>query len=342
MEHCLVDVAQNQIPAQLILRNAKIVDVFTGSIYPADIAIANGKIAGIGHYETGETVIDLQGRYASPGLINAHCHVESSMAAPGYYCMEELRWGVTTLITDPHEIANVAGTAGIRYMLDATRDLPINYYVQMPSCVPATPFEHAGCVLDAEQMREIADEPGVLGLGEVMNVPGVLSHDQAVCEKLDLFAGRPIDGHAPGLTGEALQAYAPMGLSPRKVNGYIKGELRKRGIQVPRNMEPHAREFVDERKTPTDRLVARLGLSAYYGLHAHTCIPLEPETVFIPFQQHIGKPAVPVKAVGDPVAKGELLAQAAPDGLSANIHASIDGVVTEITPAGARLCRKEV
>ena len=102
------------------------------------------------------------------------------------------------------------------------------------------------------------------------------------------------------------------------------------------------REFVDERKTPTDRLVARLGLSAYYGLHAHTCIPLEPETVFIPFQQHIGKPAVPVKAVGDPVAKGELLAQAAPDGLSANIHASIDGVVTEITPAGARLCRKEV
>lgn len=212
MEHCLVDVAQNQIPAQLILRNAKIVDVFTGSIYPADIAIANGKIAGIGHYETGETVIDLQGRYVSPGLINAHCHVESSMAAPGYYCMEELRWGVTTLITDPHEIANVAGTAGIRYMLDATRDLPINYYVQMPSCVPATPFEHAGCVLDAEQMREIADEPGVLGLGEVMNVPGVLSHDQAVCEKLDLFAGRPIDGHAPGLTGEALQAYAAAGI----------------------------------------------------------------------------------------------------------------------------------
>lgn len=212
MEHCLVDVAQNQIPAQLILRNAKIVDVFTGSIYPADIAIANGKIAGIGHYETGETVIDLQGRYVSPGLINAHCHVESSMAAPGYYCMEELRWGVTTLITDPHEIANVAGTAGIRYMLDATRDLPINYYVQMPSCVPATPFEHAGCVLDAEQMREIADEPGVLGLGEVMNVPGVLSHDQAVCEKLDLFAGRPIDGHAPGLIGEALQAYAAAGI----------------------------------------------------------------------------------------------------------------------------------
>lgn len=212
MEHYLVDVAQNKVPAQLILRNAKILDVFTGSIYPADIAIADGKIAGIGQYETGDTVIDLEGRYVSPGLINAHCHVESSMAAPGYYCMEELRWGVTTLITDPHEIANVAGTAGIRYMLDATRDLPINYYVQMPSCVPATPFEHAGCVLEAEQMREMADEPGVLGLGEVMNVPGVLSHDQAVGEKLELFAGRPIDGHAPGLTGAALQAYAAAGI----------------------------------------------------------------------------------------------------------------------------------
>lgn len=212
MEHCLIDVAQNRVPAQLVLRNATIVDVFTGSMYPADIAMTDGKIAGIGQYETGETVIDLAGRCVSPGLINAHCHVESSMAAPAYYCMEELRWGVTTLITDPHEIANVAGTAGIRYMLDATRDLPINYYVQMPSCVPATPFEHAGCVLDAGQMREIIDLPGVLGLGEVMNVPGVLSQDEMVKEKVELFAGRPIDGHAPGLTGHALQAYAAAGI----------------------------------------------------------------------------------------------------------------------------------
>lgn len=212
MKHRLVDTAQKKISAQMILRNAKIIDVFTGSIYPADIAIADGKIAGIGQYETGETVVDLQGRYVSPGLINAHCHVESSMAAPAYYCMEELRWGVTTLITDPHEIANVAGIPGIRYMLDATRDLPINYYVQMPSCVPATPFEHAGCVLEAEQMREMADDPGVLGLGEMMNVPGVLSQDQAVSEKLELFAGRPIDGHAPGLTGDELQAYAAAGI----------------------------------------------------------------------------------------------------------------------------------
>jgi len=132
----------------------------------------------------------------------------------------------------------------------------------------------------------------------------------------------------------------PMGLSPRKVNGYIKGELRKRNIQVPRNMEPKARSGVEDHKTPTDRLITRLGLAGYYGRHAHECRELAPETVFVPFQQHIGKPAVPVKAVGDRVAKGELLAEAA-EGLSANIHASIDGVVTEITAAGARLCRKE-
>ncbi len=132
----------------------------------------------------------------------------------------------------------------------------------------------------------------------------------------------------------------PMGLSPQKVNAYMKAELRRRDLQVPRVMNPQVRTAVDTAKTPTDRLTARLGLGKYNGLHAHTCLTLEPETVFLPFRQHIGKPAEPVKAVGDTVVKGELLA-AAQEGLSANIHASMDGVVTEITSAGARLRRKE-
>lgn len=133
----------------------------------------------------------------------------------------------------------------------------------------------------------------------------------------------------------------PMGLSPRKVNQYIKGQLRARGIQVPRNMEPQARSFVDQRHTPTGRLVARLGLSQYYGLHAHECRELSPDEVFIPFAQHIGKPANMVKAVGDFVERGEVLAEAA-EGLSANIHASISGVVVEVTDKGARISsRKE-
>ena len=133
----------------------------------------------------------------------------------------------------------------------------------------------------------------------------------------------------------------PMGLSPRKVNDYIKGELRKRGIQVPKNPEAHAREFVDDRKTPTNRLVARLDLTKYYGKHPQECTELMPDTVFIPFSQHIGKPAVAVKHTGEQICKGELLAAAA-EGLSANIHSSVNGVVEEVTDRGARIrCRKE-
>ncbi|EJX00014.1 adenine deaminase, partial [gut metagenome] len=133
-------VALGNDPADLLLKNGRVVDVLTETIYEADVAIADGVIAGVGAYTAAKEVIDLQGAYIAPGLINSHCHVESSMAAPEVYCLEELRWGTTTLITDPHEIANVAGAAGIRYMLEAGRRMPINYYVQLPSCVPATPF----------------------------------------------------------------------------------------------------------------------------------------------------------------------------------------------------------
>ena len=205
-------VALGNSPADLILKNGRVVDVLTETIYEADVAVADGVIAGIGKYDNAERVIDLEGKYIAPGLINAHCHVESSMAIPAHYVAEELKWGVTTLITDPHEIANVAGAAGIKYMLDATRALPVNYYVQLPSCVPATPFEHAGCVMDAAAMAQLKDLDGVLGLGEVMNVPGVTVSDPAVLAKLDLFKGRVIDGHAPCVTGSTLQAYAASGI----------------------------------------------------------------------------------------------------------------------------------
>lgn len=169
-------------------------------------------------------------------------------------------------------------------------------------------------------MRGLWQEPGMEDDGAYLAAFGEAANccDCGVCE---MFA-------------------CPMGLSPRKVNGYVKGELRRRGIQVPRDMEPQARDFADQRRTPTDRLAARLGLSEYYGKHAHSCKDLAPETVSIPFQQHIGKPAVPVKAAGDTVEKGELLAAAA-EGLSANIHASVSGVVEEITSAGARIRREK-
>lgn len=210
-------VALGNDPADLLLQNGRVVDVLTETIYEADVAIADGKIAGIGprgSYSKAKQVLDVQGAYLAPGLINAHCHVESSMAAPESYVREELRWGTTTLITDPHEIANVAGAEGIRYMLKAGGRMPINYYVELPSCVPATPFEHAGCVMDAAAMAELMDDEGVLGMGEMMNVPGVLYNDAEVHKKLDLFhcEKRVVDGHAPAVTGKELQAYAASGI----------------------------------------------------------------------------------------------------------------------------------
>jgi len=212
MSEYLRNVAIGNEPADVLIKNGRVVDVLTGEIYEANVAIADGVIAGVGDYHEGKKVVDATGKYILPGFINTHCHVESSMATPQNYCAEELRWGVTTLITDPHEIANVAGNKGIKYMLEATRALPINYYVQVPSCVPATPFEHAGCVLDAEAMAELLPLDGILGLGEVMNVPGVLNNDPSVLAKLELFKDRILDGHAPLLGGKALQSYAVSGI----------------------------------------------------------------------------------------------------------------------------------
>ena len=205
-------VALGKEPADVLIKNGKVVDVLTGEIYFANVALSDGVIAGVGDYHEGKKVIDATNKYILPGFINTHCHVESSMATPDNYCAEELAWGVTTLITDPHEIANVAGNKGIEYMLEATRALPINYYVQVPSCVPATPFEHAGCVLDAEAMAELLSLDGILGLGEVMNVPGVLNNDSSLLAKLELFKDRILDGHAPLLGGKALQGYAASGI----------------------------------------------------------------------------------------------------------------------------------
>ena len=203
--------ALGQSQPDLVLKNAKIIDVLGGGVYEGDVAIRDGFIAGIGSYDAPQAV-DLQGRYLAPGFINAHCHVESTMVLPEVYCREELRWGVTTVITDPHEIANVAGEDGIRFMLEASKGLPVNYYIQAPSCVPATPFEHAGAVLTAEKLEGFLHTPRVLGLGEMMNYPGVAGCDPEVLDKLERFSGTVIDGHAPGISGNGLQAYAAAGI----------------------------------------------------------------------------------------------------------------------------------
>ncbi len=207
----LIQTALGETRPDLVLQNGKVINVFTGEIVSADIAITRGVISGVGKY-CGKSNIDLDGKYVAPGFINAHCHVESSMVTPPAYCIEELKWGVTTVITDPHEITNVAGGEGVQFMLDSSEDLPINYYIQLPSCVPATPFEHAGAAFTADKMAPFLSHPRVLGLGEMMNYPGVSKCDPEVMAKLELFDGRVIDGHAPGITGNALQAYAAAGI----------------------------------------------------------------------------------------------------------------------------------
>ncbi|HSN78052.1 MAG TPA: adenine deaminase, partial [Anaerolineae bacterium] len=204
--------ARGEQPADLVLRNARLVNVFSGQIERTDIAIAGPTIVGVGPGYEATTSIDLAGAYVAPGLIDAHVHIESSMATTPQFARAVLPRGTTTVVTDPHEIANVHGLHGIRYMLEAAYDTPLSVWVNLPSCVPATHMETAGARLEAGELLGMLDDPGVLGLAEMMNYPGVLAADPDVLAKLWTFQGRPLDGHAPGLRGQALNAYVAAGI----------------------------------------------------------------------------------------------------------------------------------
>ncbi len=203
--------ARGDEPADLILRNGRVINVFTGEIIETDIAIAGDTIVGVGSdYEAAEE-IDLGGRYVCPGLIDAHVHVESSMVAPPQFARAVVPRGTTTVVTDPHEVANVAGVEGIRYMLDSSEGLPLTVYVNLPSCVPATHMGTAGAELTAADLIDPADLPRVLGLAECMNVPGLVLGDPEALAKIEAFQERVIDGHSPDLSGPWLQAYVGAG-----------------------------------------------------------------------------------------------------------------------------------
>lgn len=190
----------------LVIKNAKVVNVFTDEIQQQDVAIYEDYIVGVGEY-SGENEIDAQGLYLTPGLIDAHVHIESSMVVPASYAAVVIPHGTTTIIADPHEIANVCGMEGIQAMLDYSEGLPLNVYLMLPSCVPATSFEHSGAVLNAETLKRLKSHARVLGLGEVMNYMGVVNCDEDMLEKLSMFSGKCIDGHAPLISGRDLNAY---------------------------------------------------------------------------------------------------------------------------------------
>ncbi len=204
--------ARGDTTADLLLTNLQLVNVFSGEIYSTEIAVKGSRIIGLGSgYRAAETV-DLGGRYVAPGLIDAHVHIESSLCAPPEFSRAALTHGITSVITDPHEIANVHGLDGIRFMLESAKGGALSMYVMASSCVPATHMETSGAALDAADLQTLLANPWVLGLAEVMNFPGVVYGDPGVLAKLEAFAGRPLDGHCPGLTGQALNAYAAAGI----------------------------------------------------------------------------------------------------------------------------------
>lgn len=208
----ILAVARGDRPADLLLRNAGLVNVLSGEVHPAEIALAGGVIAGLGDRYDAHEVIDLEGRFVAPGFLDAHVHIESSMVPPAEFARAVVPRGVTTVVTDPHEIANVLGLAGIRFMLEESEDAPLDVLVNAPSCVPATHLETSGAGLEAEDLATLLGHPRVLGLAEVMNYPGVIAGSEDVLAKLRAFRGRPIDGHCPGLSGRRLNAYAAAGI----------------------------------------------------------------------------------------------------------------------------------
>ncbi|MGC8589239.1 adenine deaminase [Athalassotoga sp.] len=207
----IIPVALGKVPADVLLTNCKIVNVFTGNIEEGNIALYRKRIAGVGDYRSGKKVIDLEGNYVVPGLIDAHVHIESSMVDPVEFARTILPRGTTTIIADPHEIANVIGTTGIEYMLQYTEGIPLNIYMMIPSCVPTTKMETSGSeITSIDTIALVTKYPRVLGLGEVMNYPGVINTDRDLMTKIEIIRHlyKKIDGHAPGLSGKSLNAYA--------------------------------------------------------------------------------------------------------------------------------------
>lgn len=199
--------------ASLVLKHGRVVNVFTSRLVEADVAVEDGVIVGIGEYE-GESEIDLRGAVVCPGLIDGHIHLESSMVAPGEFEKTVIPHGTQAVITDPHEIANVAGVEGIRFMMDRTAGLNLDVYFMLPSCVPATGLDESGAVLSEEKLEPFYQEERVLGLAELMNSYGTTRADSGILEKLEgaRIRGKLIDGHAPGLGGKELNAYVTAGV----------------------------------------------------------------------------------------------------------------------------------
>lgn len=223
-----IKVATGKKKAELVLKNARIVNVHSHEVIEGSLAVDGGVIIGIGAYE-GHEEIDMQRQYLLPGLIDSHVHIESSFSTPGQFARAVVPRGTTAVITDPHEIANVSGLDGIRFMLDASRGLPLAAFYMLPSCVPSTEFENSGAVLDARKLETLIDDEQVLGLGEMMDYPAVFEAKEGVLDKLLMAANRDkmIDGHSPMVEGKELNAYSVAGIKTDHESSTLE-EMRER------------------------------------------------------------------------------------------------------------------
>jgi adenine deaminase len=207
-----LSVARGERPAEILFANAQLVNVLSGEIYPEHVAVEDGRIVGLGKYEA-RTVIDLNGAYLAPSLIDGHFHVESSMLTMPEFARAVVPHGTGAVVIDPHEYANVLGLDGIRYVLESSRNLPVDFFVMLPSCVPATTFETAGARLTADDLKLMIADERIAGVAELMNYPGVFLGWDSELDKIKAGKGKNIDGHAPGLSGRNLNAYVLAGVN---------------------------------------------------------------------------------------------------------------------------------
>jgi adenine deaminase len=206
-----IRVAHGEGKADLLIKNGKVVDVFSGQIERKDVAIYDGIIVGFGDYRA-KKVVDVNGQFLCPGLIDGHVHVESSMVTIPEFARAVVPHGTTSVVTDPHEIANVLGARGVRFMAQSAKNVPLNVFIMIPSCVPATHLETSGATLTSSDIRRLLKEPWAIGLAEMMNFPGVIFRNPEVLKKIEMARGKRIDGHAPLLSGKGLYAYLTAGI----------------------------------------------------------------------------------------------------------------------------------